>query len=57
LGAAKMWLGDERNKNLKDDFEQESNNRVAAMYSHDLTFGVVPSQNSIIVDNASNFSN
>lgn len=39
LAAAKMWIGDERNAQLKSVYEQDAAARIKAMYSADLTFG------------------
>lgn len=39
LAAAKMWVGDERNLQLKTDYLKDASSRISAMYSNDLTFG------------------
>ena len=51
LGASKMWIGDERNAQLKEDYEQEAAGRIRAMYIHDLAFGARLSLPSPVVDN------
>lgn len=39
LAAAKMWLGDERNIKLQQNFEAEAARRIQQMYSTDQSFG------------------
>jgi hypothetical protein len=39
LAASKMYIGDERNKQLKDDYEQEAMRRISSMYQADMNFG------------------
>lgn len=39
LAAAKMFVGDERNVQLKADYEQEASSRIQALYQADMTFG------------------
>ncbi len=48
LAASKMWVGDERNIPLKQDYQAEARGRVQALYNNDLMFGPVDRQLSIV---------
>ena len=55
LAASKMWIGDERNQALKQDYEKEAGARITAMYRDDLNSGPDITQGNII-DYNSNLS-
>jgi len=52
LAAAKNWIGDERNQQLKTDYEQEASIRIQSMHNHDLNFGSKTYEKSKVVDNS-----
>lgn len=51
LAAAKMYIGDERNADLKADYEKESNDRIDSMKIADQMFGPIVIEKSILEDN------
>lgn len=48
LAAAKMYIGDERNAELKADYEQESDKRISSMWQSDCMFGPQLTEASVI---------
>ena len=61
--AAKNWIGDERNVELKREYSREAEARVQAMYIQDINFGpeeiqasVVEMNADLLTDNSSNFN-
>jgi len=49
--ASKNWIGDERNQQLKQDYEQECTARISAMQSKDMAFDGQYTQHSIVASN------
>jgi len=48
LAAAKMYIGDERNAELKGDYEQESDKRVQSLIQSDAMFGPILTEGSVL---------
>jgi hypothetical protein len=48
LAAAKMYIGDERNIELKQDYEQEAEKRIVSMWTADNMFGPILSEGSAL---------
>lgn len=48
LAAAKMYVGDERNVELKSDYEKEANDRIQSMWTADNMFGPQLQEGSIL---------
>jgi len=48
LAASKMYIGDERNKELKDDYKKESNDRVMLMIQADSIYGPLVTERSVL---------
>ena len=51
LAASKMFIGDERNVELKTQYEMESNQRVKSLYQADLMFGAPDKELNIVGSN------
>jgi len=49
--SSKMYIGDERNVPLKQDYEQESQKRIQSLWNADNMFGPVYAERSIAGDN------
>jgi hypothetical protein len=49
--AAKNWIGDERNTQLKQEYEKEAASRIQRMYNQDLNFGPQCVEHSAVSDN------
>jgi hypothetical protein len=53
LAASKNWIGDERNQQLKTDYQQEALSRIQMMQSKDLAYGGNYPVRSIVSSNPS----